>query len=203
VFRRAAVQRARVALCPRMKVSSLRSLATLAVSRCRFTPRLLRAIRWAGAMASKKDTAQASDIAPSTAKASGPVPRGERETTPAPSITAESPSCRPTAMPPFDLSTLAGTTSVGLPADLRLPLDPAVPLRTSATPPQDLSLRASFLLLHVDGRASIAEIAGSAQLSIEDVSRAFVELLRLGLVEFAGERHGSIAPTSGPRPTRR
>ena len=155
------------------------------------------------AMASRKDSAEATDTASSAAKASGPVPRGERETTPAPSITVESPSCRPTAMPPFDLSTLAGTAGLGLPADLRVPLDLAVPLRTAAAPPEDLSLRASFLLLHVDGQTSIAEIAGFAQLGIEEVSPAFVELLRLGLVEIAGEQRGSVAPTSGPRPTRR
>ena len=114
----------------------------------------------------------------------------ERETTPAPPNTegewASFPSARPTSVPDYDVASHAFETSLRHPALPRLPLDVAVPVRTKLVPPTDLELRASFLLLHVDGRASIGEIAELTAIPVDEVLATFMGLTAVGLVELAG-----------------
>ena len=47
-------------------------------------------------------------------------------------------------------------------------------------------VRLAFLLLHVDGRSPITEIAALTDIPVEDVQAAFLELAALGLVELRG-----------------
>jgi hypothetical protein len=68
-----------------------------------------------------------------------------------------------------------------------VPLDATVPSRTSAPLPTTLSLRATFVLLHVDGVASLQRIAAMACLSLPDTIEAFLQLLLLGVVEVKDE----------------
>ncbi len=116
--------------------------------------------------------------------------RVERETTPAPASAghewAAFPSARPTSVPDYNVASHAFETSLRHPALLRLPLDVAVPVRTKLVPPADLELRASFLLLHVDGRASVGEIAELTAIPVDEVLATFVGLTAVGLVELAG-----------------
>jgi hypothetical protein len=128
----------------------------------------------------------------------------ERETTPAPppsarSLAAERESVRPTTVPDYDFNALAaGTSSLrhdALP-DIRYapqPEDMTIPVRTATPPPADLAHRLAVLLFHVDGRASIGEIARCVDLPSKDVVEAFVDLTVLGLVELAvpTPRYGS------------
>ena len=130
-------------------------------------------------------SARDSDVA-----ASGVRVDRERETTPAPANTedewASFPSARPTSVPDYDVASHAFETSLRHTALPRLPLDVAVPVRTKLVPPVDLELRASFLLLHVDGRASIGEIAELTAIPVDEVLATFMGLTAVGLVELAG-----------------
>jgi hypothetical protein len=126
---------------------------------------------------------------------SGRVPKVERETMPAPSL-GDRASARPTAMPPFDVSALAAGAGLRHERAPRMPLGLAVPVRSVAAIPRGLDLRLSFLLLHVDGRASIAEIAALVQLTGREVEDAFAELLRLGLVAILGDQRACATPDS-------
>ena len=116
--------------------------------------------------------------------------RAERETTPAPASAghewAAFPSARPTSVPDYNVASHAFETSLRHPALPRLPLDVAVPVRTKLVPPADLELRASFLLLHVDGRASVCEIAELTAIPVDEVLATFVGLTAVGLVDLAG-----------------
>ena len=122
--------------------------------------------------------------------ASGVRVERERETTPAPASAghewAAFPSARPTSVPDYNVASHAFETSLRHPALPRLPLDVAVPVRTKLVPPADLELRASFLLLHVDGRASVGEIAELTAIPVDEVLATFVGLTAVGLVELAG-----------------
>jgi len=130
-------------------------------------------------------TARDSDVA-----ASGVRVDRDRETTPAPPNTdgerASFPSARPTSVPDYDVASHAFETSLRHPASPRLPLDVAVPVRTKLAPPADLELRASFLLLHVDGRASVGEIAEMTAIPVDEVLATFMGLTAVGLVQLAG-----------------
>ena len=114
----------------------------------------------------------------------------ERETTPAPPSAEDAwasvPSARPTKVPDYDVASHAFETSLRHPTLPRLPLDVAVPVRTKLAPPVDLELRASFLLLHVDGRASVGEIAELTAIPVDEVLATFLGLTAVGLVELAG-----------------
>jgi hypothetical protein len=119
----------------------------------------------------------------------------ERETTPAPaSSTSEAygrsiqVSSRPTSVPDFDLSALAAGASLKHDALPSLPADVTVPIRLATTPPADLAHRLAALLFHVDGRASIADIAACVDLPPSEVTVAFLELAGLDLVELATPR---------------
>ncbi|CAN5924749.1 hypothetical protein BH11MYX4_BH11MYX4_48480 [soil metagenome] len=135
---------------------------------------------------------QDSDVA-----ASGVRVERERETTPAPPNTGDDwaafPSARPTSVPDYDVASHAFETSLRHHALPRLPFDVAVPLRTALAAPADLELRASFLLLHVDGRSSVGEIAELTSIPVDEVLATFVGLSAVGLVELAG-LHPSVAP---------
>lgn len=102
------------------------------------------------------------------------------------------PSSRPTAVPVFALEAL---TASGVRGQSASPLDLAVPVRTAA-PAGPLSVRAAFLLLHVDGRSTIAQIATLADVALGDTIAAFIELVSVGLVLLDGSA-GSSAPPSG------
>ena len=130
----------------------------------------------------------------------------ERETTPAPANTSDEwasfPSARPTSVPGYDVAAHAFETSLRHQALPRLPLDVAVPTRTSVALPVDLALRAAFLLLHVDGRSSIREIAELTTIPVEEVLATFLELVTLRLVALGGTQLSSGAPESGARARR-
>jgi hypothetical protein len=132
-----------------------------------------------------RDASHPSDVA-----ASGVRVDRERETTPAPPNSedewASFPSARPTSVPDYDVVSHAFETSLLHPALPRLPLDVAVPVRTKLAPPADLELRASFLLLHVDGRSSVGEIAELTSIPVDEVLATFMGLTAVGLVELAG-----------------
>lgn len=127
----------------------------------------------------------------------------QRETTPAPPHSSEEwaanlPSARPTSVPDFDMAALALETSLRQQPLRSLPLDIAVPARTRSQPPPGLELRAAFLLLHADGRASVHDIAEQTALPVGEVIAAFVELAHMGLVELPGASVPSRAvPVSG------
>jgi hypothetical protein len=129
----------------------------------------------------------------------------QRETTPAPPQSrdgwaADLPSARPTSVPEFDLAALALETALRHHPLPSLPLDMAVPARTHAPPPAALELRAAFLLLHVDGRSSVRDIAELTTLPVDEAVAAFLALAQMGLVEIAGVRTpGRAAPRSGER----
>lgn len=132
--------------------------------------------------------------------------RVERETTPAPANTSDEwasfPSARPTSVPGYDVAAHAFETSLRHQALPRLPLDVAVPTRTSVALPVDLALRAAFLLLHVDGRSSIREIAELTTIPVEEVLATFLELVTLRLVALGGTQLSSGVPESGARARR-
>ena len=124
----------------------------------------------------------------------------ERETTPAPaSVTdasASFPSARPTSVPDYDVAAHAFEASLRLHALPSFPLDVAIPTRTGVAPPDDLELRASFLLLHVDGRSSVRDIAELTSISVADVLTALLGLTAAGLVALGGAQESSV-PVSG------
>lgn len=111
-------------------------------------------------------------------KLSGPVPIGERETTPAP----PSADATPTSVPLFDPVAIAeAPLPLGAPSFASGVT--SIAYRTTAEPPIDLDLRLAFVLLHVDGEATLEEIAQYAGLPGEEVQARFLELLAMGLVD--------------------
>jgi hypothetical protein len=81
-----------------------------------------------------------------------------------------------------------GTSNIGARATAKQPgVEGWVPVRTTAPAPADLDLRLAFVLLHVDGAATVGDIAAAVQRPPLDVLGSFTELASLGLVELAGE----------------
>lgn len=83
--------------------------------------------------------------------------------------------------------------------DLYLPLDLVVPARSAIGDGvlDDVSLRTRFLLLHMDGVASLADIAAAACLARGEVVAVFLELLDLGIVELHTRAEVEGVPVSG------
>jgi len=137
------------------------------------------------------------------ASGSGSGVRGERETTPAPPGAADEwasfPSARPTSVPTYDVAAVAFETSMRHQLPANLPFDVTIPTRTSSAVRTDLELRASFLLLHVDGQSSIRDIAELTGLPLADVQAAFLALTAEGLVELGGTHAVQGVPASGER----
>lgn len=104
------------------------------------------------------------------------------------------PSARPTSAPSFDADWLAAGLALGRPP---LPGDLAVPKRVAGTTFDGSDLRWAFLLLHADGRSSMAEIAASAQLPLSEVRDAFLALAALGCIELNGTAATAVPPESG------
>ena len=129
--------------------------------------------------------------------------RVERETTPAPPGVSDEwasfPSERPTSVPTYDVAAVAFETSMRHQLPANLPFDVAIPTRTSATAPADLELRASFLLLHVDGQSSVRDIAELTGFPFADVHATFLALTAAGLVELGGTHAVLGVPASGER----
>jgi len=132
--------------------------------------------------------------------------RVERETTPAPANTAEdewananAPSERPTSVPDYDVAAVAFETSLRHQALPSLPHDVAIPSRTRMAPPPELGLRASFLLLHVDGVTTVRDIAELAGLPVTEVLAGLLDLTARGLVQLGGTQLSSGVPISGAR----
>ncbi len=127
----------------------------------------------------------------------------ERETTPAPPSAsgefASFPSARPTSVPDYDVAAHAFESSLRVQQPARLPLDVAIPTRTFLSAPADLELRAAFVLLHVDGRSSIREIAELTMLPVDEVLGTFLGLTAIGLVTLGGTQESVGVPTSGER----
>jgi hypothetical protein len=124
----------------------------------------------------------------------------DRATTPAPESSEQStdvPSARPTSVPEnFDAEWLSAALACGA-GSSGVPRDLAVPNRVPGARCDGLDLATAFLLLHVDGRSSIVQIAACAQLELADVTASFLVLLNLGLIDFAGTAHSQIPPESG------
>lgn len=123
----------------------------------------------------------------------------ERSTVLAPAPVSTS---RPTAMPPANDTLVASDGAQTAPPPtldeevmlkgLRLrskayiPLDAAVPrLVPGAADVTGLSHRARFLLLHVDGHSTLAQLSRGAMLPEAEVIGIFLELLGCGAVELA------------------
>lgn len=132
-----------------------------------------------------------------------PVPCAERHTAPAPEMHGAStdvPSARPTSVPEtfdaqwLDAGLARGAIARGIPRDL------VVPTRVPGASVAGIHLREAFLLLHVDGRSSIDEIAYAAGLPLVEVMDAFLELVTLGCVELSGTSHTFAPPESGTFP---
>ena len=116
------------------------------------------------------------------------VGANERQTTPAPPTAAnynEGASRFPTPAPTSHFAVMAEGASLRHESSPRLPMDIAVPVRTATRAPDDLPHRLAFLLLVVDGHASIADIAKQNDLPIEDVLAGFIDLLGAGLIELS------------------
>lgn len=112
---------------------------------------------------------------------------------------------RPTTVPTYDVEALAAASSLEtqLPSDSTRPqvaLDLAVPIRKRASL-DGAPLRAAFLLLHVDDRMSVAEIALTAQIPVGEAIESFVLLADLGVVELRGSpvRQPANAGAEPPR----
>jgi hypothetical protein len=134
--------------------------------------------------------------------------RVERETTPAPANTADArgewdnlPSARPTSVPDYDVAAVAFETSLRHQALPSLPHDVSIPTRTRMVPPAELGVRASFLLLHVDGLSTVREIAELAGLPVTEVLAGLHDLTARGLVQLAGAHVSGLVPISAARRT--
>lgn len=135
--------------------------------------------------------------------------RVERETTPAPAHTAHTaedewagvPSARPTSVPDYDVAAVAFETSLRHQALPSLPHDVAIPTRTRMAPPPELGVRASFLLLHVDGSSTVRDIAELAGLPVNEVLAGMLDLTARGLVQLAGAHVSGLVPVSAARRT--
>ncbi|MDB5216018.1 MAG: hypothetical protein JWO86_3945 [Myxococcaceae bacterium] len=159
--------------------------------------------------ASEREVAS-SGIDTSDVASSGVRVERERETTPAPPFafgdTAEddwangnAPSGRPTSVPDYDVAAVAFETSLRHQALPSLPHDLAVPTRTKVAPPAELDVRASFLLLHVDGVATVRDIADLAALPVTEVLAGLLDLTARGLVDLGGTQLSGGVPVSGSR----
>ena len=108
---------------------------------------------------------------------------------------------RPTTVPTYDVEALAAASSL----ETQLPrqagplvaLDLAVPIRRRASL-DGVPLRAAFLLLHVDDRMSVAEIALTAQIPVAEAIESFVLLADLGVVELRGAADRQLAIAAEP-----
>jgi hypothetical protein len=108
-------------------------------------------------------------------------------------------------MPDYDVEVLALEASLRHPSLSRLPLDVAVPVRTAKSVPSEIVLRPAFLLLHVDDRASVREIASLTDIPVDEALASFLDLAAMGLIELGGAQtlgeHGRGVSVSGTRKT--
>ena len=109
------------------------------------------------------------------------------------------PSARPTSVPDVDDAAMA---ALRWRAMASVPPSIAVPVKKVGAPTAGIDLRVAFVLLHVDGVSTIADIANLAQLPIPDAIACFVELLALGIVELTGMSEVQMVPTSAIYPRR-
>jgi hypothetical protein len=115
------------------------------------------------------------------------------------------PFTHPTSVPDYDLEAFA---RVSLPhGSPRTPLDVAIPRQavSIAAVAHELDLRAAFIFLHVDGEASIADIASYTELSAAVVEDIILMLQTIGAIEIApkggrGRGHHGDPPVSGVFP---
>lgn len=107
---------------------------------------------------------------------------------------------KPTTVPDYDVEALAAASFHG-PKRVQLPLDLSVPVRKRASM-DGAPLRAAFLLLHVDDRLSIAEIATTTQIPVAEAIENFILLADLGVVELRGASHVP-APPPEPEPDKK
>ena len=107
-------------------------------------------------------------------------------------------AARPTTVPDYNIEALVASLRTNKEAPL--PIDLTVPTRIRSSAVERVSLRAAFLLSHVDDRMSVAELATCAQIPLADAIECFTRLAELGLVELRGVTSRSPAPPSDPRP---
>ena len=93
-------------------------------------------------------------------------------------------SDQPTCVPSFDVNAMA--EAAFRVQGTALPFDMAVPARCASVEVGHLDLRAVFLLLHIDGRSSIAEIATMTAISTTEAQKRIRELVALGVVTIDG-----------------
>ena len=142
-------------------------------------------------MSRKPEADEASPLPNSVASGISFREPSERQTTPAPP-TADGlevgASRFPTPAPTSHFGVMAEGASIRHESSPRLPMDIAIPIRTALRAPDDLPHRLGFLLLVVDGRASIADIAKQNDLPLEEVLAGFIDLLGAGLVQLGSVR---------------
>jgi len=109
------------------------------------------------------------------------------------------PSARPTSVPDVDDAAMAALSARAMAS---VPPSIAVPIRKVGAPTAGIDLRVAFVLLHVDGVSTVADIANLTQLPIPDAIACFVELLSLGIVELTGMTGVQKVPTSAIYPRR-
>ena len=98
----------------------------------------------------------------------------------------QAPWARPTEVPTRPIEPGTAASLAGL-RDTRgsVPLDTCVLVLTDVEPPDPMGLTAALVLFHVDGVASVGEIARSAEMSIGEVVACVYDLLAWGVVEIA------------------
>ena len=111
----------------------------------------------------------------------------------------DAPSARPTALPDYDVEALAAASTwdvqvIPSSQGSTLSIDLSVPVRKRVSS-DGAPLRAAFLLSHVDDRSTIAEIATTSQIALDEAIEHFVFLADLGVVELRGAaRKPSASP---------
>jgi hypothetical protein len=87
-------------------------------------------------------------------------------------------------VPDYDLAA-AAVASLRVEVDESILVPDAIPMRTPASLKTGLDLRATFVLMHVDGASTIAQISFSTQLPMTETMKCFAELRAKGLIELA------------------
>ncbi len=107
------------------------------------------------------------------------------------------PSARPTSIPDIDPSMFSRASLLAEPPGVLA--DIVVPVQISV-PSAQTGHRAAFLLAHVDGVSTIAEIAAVAALPVREVIACFVRFVELGVVELLGAQTQPAPCASGVFP---
>jgi len=123
------------------------------------------------------------------------MPRQEVVTVPASPVVDEAPSSRPTSVPEGYLEAYAAEAQALAMRTSGTSLAQMVPIRLG-TAPSGLSLRASFLLAHVDDQSTLTELATYAMIPLDEVTEVLLALADVGVVAL-GFAEQTSCPQSG------